>query len=174
MSRLDDELRFAFRREEPAPDFADRVMAQIAARESKRTTVWQRLLAFFQPQPFRWIMAGATAALIVAFGMWLYAQVGKPSVDRPNEMANQEPVPDVAPAPGSEPNIAENHSNVTPEVSKPSTPRRRVSNRVHTARHEKETVEKTEGEIAKERLMLALRIASAKLNEAQRIVQNDD
>jgi hypothetical protein len=53
MSRLDDELRFALRRVEPAPDFAGRVLA--GAKPPRKSTPW-------------WPVAIA-AALMVAAGL---------------------------------------------------------------------------------------------------------
>jgi hypothetical protein len=124
MSRFDfdDELRFAFRRHEPSPDFADRVMARIAQLHIQQKqerlmarTIWLRKLSeFFQPPRMKWAMAGAMAMvlLIAGFG-W----------------------------------------------------RRHIENeRLRQA-------EIAEGERAKEQVMLAMRIASAKLNVAQRKLQ---
>src|SRR6478672_4448901 len=66
MSRLDDELRVAFKRQEPSADFAARVLARIAeAKEPQPApTFWQRLRDFFSPTVMRW--AVATAALLLA------------------------------------------------------------------------------------------------------------
>lgn len=116
MNRFDDELKLAFRREEPSPDFTDRVMARIAELQKqekpREKTDWLRKLAeFFQPPQMKWAMAGAMALvlLIAGFG-WRQS--------RENE-------------------------------------RRRLA-------------EIAEGERAKEQVMLAMRIASAKLNVAQK------
>ena len=54
MNRFDDELKRAFSREEPSPDFTDRVMARVAELQKrekpKEKTGWLRRLAeFFQP-----------------------------------------------------------------------------------------------------------------------------
>lgn len=174
MSRLDDELRFALRREEPSSDFADRVLELVAARKTRKPTMWQKLLAFFQPQPIGWIAATATAALLIAAAVWPYPQVDKKSVDQRDELANQEPAPEIIPDQKQEPEIPDDRrEEVMPEPRRPQMQRRIAQRRVPSVTRP-ERVEKTEGEIAKERLMLALQIASAKLNEAQRIVQNED
>lgn len=173
MSRLDDELKFALRRVEPSVDFADRVMERIAGSETSKPTVWQKLLAFFQPQPFRWIAATAAAALLIAAGLWLYPQIGKKNIDSPGLQAAVPPAPESVP---DQPKLAsgdDQRETLIPSPVKSQTSPK-ANRRVQPVRYQKEKVEKTEGEIAKERLMLALQIASAKLNEAQKIVQNED
>ena len=136
MSKFDDELRMALRREEPSPDFTNRVMARIQAmeqsavinmqREQKKlreqNNWWQRLAGLFRPPAMRgakWAMAGAMAVVLIAaiFGATRYRE-------HQNQMAE----------------IAANAANA-------------------------------EGQRAKEQVMLAMRIASAKLNVAQRKVK---
>lgn len=121
MNRFDEELKLALRREEPSPDFADRVMARIAELQKqekpREKTDWLRRLAeFFQPPQMKWMKwatAGAMAVLLVIAGFgWL---------------------------------------------------RHRETERMRLA-------EIVEGERAKEQVMLAMRIASAKLNVAQKKV----
>lgn len=136
MSRMEEELKQALRREDPGPDFADRVLARIAALpaavpEATPETVpqkadwWQKLLLFFQalgqsfgqslsltPQ-LKLAMAGALACavLVSAVGIQRYRA------------------------------------------------------------HERALAEAAEGQKAKEQVMLAMRIASAKLNVAQKKVR---
>jgi hypothetical protein len=69
MSRLEDELRQALRRE-PAPEgFAERVLraaeSRAAVRE-ERGGLWARLGAAFQGPRLRWTAAFAAAALVFA------------------------------------------------------------------------------------------------------------
>ena len=45
MSRLDDELKIAFRRQEPSPDFAARLLERINSTPEPRPSFWQRLAA---------------------------------------------------------------------------------------------------------------------------------
>jgi hypothetical protein len=122
MSRIEDELRMALRREEPSADFSDRVMARIVAssieteREKQREKVsWRRRLAgLFHPPQVKWAMAGALSLLLIfaAFG-------------------------------------------------------------VHRRReHQRALEEMAEGQRAKEQVMVAMKIASAKLNVAQKKVQD--
>lgn len=55
MNKFEDELKMALRREEPSPDFTDRVMARInnlpaqSKQEKSRENIdwWQKLLVFF-------------------------------------------------------------------------------------------------------------------------------
>jgi hypothetical protein len=119
MNRFDEELKLALRREEPSPDFTDRVMARVAElqkREKRREGVgWLRkLVEFFQPPQMKWATAGAMAVLLVIAGFGVHL--------------------------------------------------RRESER-------KRLAEIAEGERAKEQVMLAMRIASAKLNAAQKKVR---
>ncbi len=65
MSRLEDELRSALRRENPGPDFTARVLARAAAQPAPRPKWWQ---AFTMPR-LRWAMAGALACAIAVAGI---------------------------------------------------------------------------------------------------------
>jgi hypothetical protein len=118
MNRFDEELKLALRREEPSPDFTDRVMARVAELQKQEKpgeeAGWLRRLAeFFQPPQMKWATAGAMAILLVIAGFGVHHR-------RENE-------------------------------------RRRLA-------------EIAEGERAKEQVMLAMRIVSAKLNVAQKKV----
>jgi hypothetical protein len=118
MKHFEDELRAALRPEQPAPDFAARVLeriAQLPAPEKKREKLgWrQRIAEFFQPPQLKWAMAGAMALLLVGLmiGGYRYRE------------------------------------------------------------QQRRQAEIAEGERAKEQVMLAMRIASHKLNVAQKKVQ---
>jgi len=116
MNRFDEELKLALRREEPSPDFTDRVMARIAELQKqekpREKTDWLRkVVEFFQPPRMKWAMAGAMAVVLLIAGFGVHRS-------RENERRRQ--------------------------------------------------AEIAEGERAKEQLMLAMRIASAKLNIAQK------
>ena len=118
MNRFDEELKLALRREEPSPDFTDRVMARIAELQKqekpREKTDWLRkVVEFFQPPRMKWAMAGAMAVVLFIAGFGVHRS-------RENERRRQ--------------------------------------------------AEIAEGERAKEQLMLAMRIASAKLNIAQKKV----
>ena len=118
MNRFEDELKHALRREEPSPDFTDRVMARITElqrqeKSREKTEWWKKLAEFFRPATMKWAMAGAIVCLLMfaAFGLHRYRE------------------------------------------------------------HQRAIAEMAEGERAKEQVMLAMRIASAKLNVAQKKVQ---
>lgn len=121
---LERELEKALRRHEPSHDFADRVMARIAA-ESAATHVaarselsnrWQRFTALWQMPSLQWAAAGALACLLMMFATYRYRE----------------------------------HQRIEAE---------------------RFALEQAEGERAKEQVILALQIASAKLNVAQRKVR---
>jgi negative regulator of sigma E activity len=67
MSRLEDELRNALRREEPPEGFAARVLARAAAApEPRRARAWTRLTGWFRAPVFaRAAMAGALCLVVV-------------------------------------------------------------------------------------------------------------
>jgi hypothetical protein len=118
MNRFDDELKCALHREEPGPDFTDRVMSRVAGlqkrEKSREKTGWlRRFVEFFQPHRMKWAMAGAMAILLLIAGLGVHNR-------RENE-------------------------------------RRRLA-------------EIAEGERAKEQVLLAMRIASEKLNIAKKKV----
>jgi hypothetical protein len=63
MSRLDDALREAMRRETPPGGFAERVMARVQAAPEPRT--WAGWLAAFRRPQLRWATALAAVVLVV-------------------------------------------------------------------------------------------------------------
>ncbi len=65
MSRLDDALREALRRQDPGPEFTARVLTAAAAAQPKQSW-WRALVAAFHPARVRWATAAALACLIVA------------------------------------------------------------------------------------------------------------
>src|SRR5437764_8357433 len=74
MSRLDDELKIAFQRQEPAADFAARLLARIneAPAPQARPTVWQRLASVFAMPTFGYAAVGAMALLLIIIGIALW------------------------------------------------------------------------------------------------------
>ncbi len=71
MSRLDDALREALRREEPPEGFAGRVMARIEARK-ERAGAWDGLMAAWRGPRLRW--AGALAGAVLLIGTAAYQE----------------------------------------------------------------------------------------------------
>ncbi len=133
MNRFEDELKVALRREEPSPDFTDRLMARIATEQKKeklkdieterpgeKALSWlNKLSAIFTLPQLKWAMAGAMAAVLIAsvVGVNRYRQ-HQIELQRQAEIAE------------------------------------------------------AEGQRAKEQVMFAMRIASAKLNVAQKKVKD--
>jgi hypothetical protein len=180
MSRLDDELRMAFRREQPSGDFTDRVLERIARQPVPRLKRWQTLAALFRPPKLRWVAIGATAALLVAIGAAQYAKLHPAVIDDSGKVAEtqkgegsnaagdagQVKTPDAihqAPAPKLEPNPQRNIDRHLVAVS----------NRKLNHTRPKDRGIDPEAEAAKEKVMLALHITSETLNDAQRAIRDD-
>ena len=72
MSRFEEALREALRRQEPPEGFAERVMARIQSREREAAGggvaigPWGRVLAGFRAPRLRWVAAWVVAALLLA------------------------------------------------------------------------------------------------------------
>lgn len=75
MSRLDDELKIAFRRQEPSPDFTARLIERINSSPAPRPDFRQRLAAWFSMPRFRWVAIGATAVMLIAIGVAEYGRL---------------------------------------------------------------------------------------------------
>lgn len=79
MNRLENELRSALRREEPSPDFTDRVMTRInslpakSEHEKREKIDWlAKIIAIFEPFQMKWAMAAAMALLMLFAGLSLH------------------------------------------------------------------------------------------------------
>ena len=177
MSRLDDELRKAFRRDQPSADFTARVLERVAQQPAPRARWWERLAAMLNPPKLRWVAIGVTASLLLAIGAAQYQRLQQSVVSDDGKTAENAPPPANSPEPTkalpAQPR--EEKAALTPKeryslnlARSSSTNRRRVAPRV-----ERETVLRAEGEAAKETLMLALSIASSALSEAQKAVHDD-
>jgi len=177
MSRLDDELRIAFRREQPSTEFTDRVLKQIARQPAPRVRWWRTLAALFQPPKLRWVAIGATAALLVAIGAAQYARLHPTVITDNGKVAETQPpeasgtaggvkTPDSAPeapAPKLEPKP---HRNIHRLMT--------VSNRTRNNVRPGDRVVNPEAEAAKEKVMLALYITNTMLSDAQRAISDAD
>ncbi len=199
MSRLDDELRLIYGRKEPSHDFTDRVMERIAqqsmaresmARESRpRALWWQQLAEMFTVPKVRWAAAGVAASLVIAV---LIAQYGKTPqtaseqggpVTASNGAANTAAANTAAAnsgaASGASGKLAVDAPHKEPVIAprrpvaakKNIRPAQRITERQKPAPQDQNLI--AEGEAAKQRLMLALQIASSTLGEAQRIIHDD-
>jgi len=172
MSRLDDELRKAFRRETPSADFTERVLKAVAAAPAPRRKWWDELLSLLSTPKVRLVAVGVAATLLIVLWATQSRRISGPGPD--NRHSTAESVPQVPapenrmPAPPHETTAGANEHRVASGARPRSHHRIRHDGQVSERRPE---VAKSEGEIAKEKLMLALHIAGASLNEAQRMVK---
>jgi hypothetical protein len=194
MSRLDDELKLVFQRQEPSEDFAERVLARIRVDHKPKAGFWQTLVSFFQPVAFRWAVAATAIVLAAVIGFIQYQRLHQNAVDtrqagvsqiEPNEnpVVKAQLMPQENPQSGGitkpEPKRAggDNHkSDIQPVGQQKSNPR--LHPKLKYVKHSsvkpeeavaKDARRKSEGEIAKEQLMRALFIASATVNEAKKL-----
>ena len=81
MSRLDDELKVAFQRQEPSPDFTARVLARIndAPAAPVKPSLWQRLSGLLAMPAWRYAAVGAMAVLLILIGIALLRSQPKAS-----------------------------------------------------------------------------------------------
>lgn len=187
MSRLDDELKIALRREAPSSDFVGRVMQQIAAQPRRRQSLWERLAAMFQPPRIRWVAIGVTASLIVAIGLLQLGKSQKP-VDEQTviEAVSKPPLPATDAVAGGQASEAGGNNQVgnnqvvlqehkkAAKVKRIPKQRRPAAGTETVPRNEMNLAADREGEAAKEKVMMALRIASVTLNETQKVIQGRD
>ena len=173
MSRLDDELRNAFKRQQPPADFTARVLERIARQPEPRPSLWQRLAAMVEPPKMRWVAIGVTAALLIAIGAAEYSRLANKVVDDTGKLSQAVPPPE-------EKSPAVNATEVGTDITLPNAvvvPKKHTSalkrHQLATARVEKAPEMKSEAEAAKDKLMLALSIASSALNDAQKAVHDD-
>jgi hypothetical protein len=170
MSRLDDELRKAFRREIPSADFTERVLKAVAAAPAPRRKWWDELLSLLATPKVRLVAVGVAATLLIVLWATQSRRLEVPGPDQKDSRAGVEK--QVTPAPNSFTPTPKEFANVDKEKDvvpqhpkhRPSKPRALVSER-------RLEVAKSEAEIAKEQMMLALHIASASFNEAQRMIK---
>ena len=166
MSRLDDELKIAFRRQEPSPDFTARLIERINSSPAPRPDFRQRLAAWFSMPRFRWAAAGATAVILIAIGAALYQTTVreggklaavKPAITGTDQINGwEDKASEVAAVKQPGPNLHE------PKKFRP-----------RAVAIKRETRPSPEAEAAKERVLFALQIAGATFNDAQRAIQDD-
>jgi hypothetical protein len=178
MSRLDDELRKAFRREQPPVDFTARLLERVAHHPTPRARWWSRLATLLDPPKLRWVAIGVTASLLLAIGAAQYSRLNYGVVDDNGKIAKNDPAPEAS-STGSV-TADKNHSpqDVAITTAKPAQNIKRAApsstnHRLVQARHQEARELRAEGEAAKETLMLALSIASSALNDAQKAVHDD-
>jgi hypothetical protein len=175
MSRLDDELRKAFRREQPSVDFTTRLLERVAQQPAPRAPWWHRLATLLDPPKLRWVAIGVTASLLLAIGAAQYSRLHQVVINDEGKVSLAPPPPED----GDKNPVSPDQTNDRGEVMRPKPPQnKRVAypssnHRVALARQQQERELRVEGEAAKEKLMLALSIASAALNDAQKAVHDD-
>lgn len=178
MSRLDEELKIAFKRREPSPDFTARVLERINQAPAPKPTFWQRLAAFFEIPARRWAAVGlAAAALLVAIGVMQYGRLHQQIAQVGDGVQAVMKTPSV-PIQSVEPNRANSASQSTnaPRATPINTTQRHNERRAtrHLVAYKQEPRPSPEAEAAKARVLFALQIANNTLNDAQRAIQEDN
>ena len=177
MSRLDDELRKAFRREQPSADFTQRLLEQVAMQPRPKARWWQRLATLLEPPKLRWVAIGVTASLLLAIGAAQYQRLSRVVTEENGQQATgSQP----APSPATPEDLDKKNAPVPKDsvAVRPATPVRQTSrpptrHRGLVASTQKTQELKAEGEAAKEKVLFALSIASSALNDAQKAVHDD-
>lgn len=183
--RLDDELRNAFKRELPSGDFALRVLDRVSLEPPPRLLWWQRLAMLLEPPKLRWVAIAVTASLLLAIGAVQYSRLQKGVVNDSATVANshqqshpsqgdKNPGTKEAARTGSDA-VSQNPTMVTPKTAQniKHASALATNHRPVSTRHQQERELRAEGEAAKEKLMLALAIASSALSDAQKAVHDD-
>ena len=170
MSRLDDELKIAFRRQEPSPDFTARLIERINLSPAPRPDFRQRLAAWVSMPRFRWIAIGATAVMLIAIGVAEYGRLHQTTVKDDGKLLA------VNPAATGVDQINE-WGNKTPKAHTSERPRTNIREarkfRPNAVAVRREPQPSPEAEAAKVRVLFALQVAGATLNDAQRAIQDD-
>jgi hypothetical protein len=175
MSRLDDELRKAFRREQPSVDFTTRLLERVAQQPAPKAPWWYRLATLLDPPKLRWVAIGVTASLLLAIGAAQYSSLHRVVINDNGQEAKASPPPEE----GDKNPVSHDQNKDRREKMSPKLPQnKRVvypspNHRAALARRQQERELRVEGEAAKEKLMLALSIASTALNDAQKAVHDD-
>jgi len=170
MSRLDDELKIAFRRQEPSPDFAARLIERINSSPAPRPDFRQRLAGLFAMPRFRWVAIGATAVMLIAIGVAQYGRLNQTTVKDGDKLLAVNRA-------GTGVDQINEWGNKAPKVDASEQPRTNIREprkfRPHAVAIRREPRPSPEAEAAKERVLFALQVAGATFNEAQRAIQDD-
>ena len=187
MSRLDDELKIALRRQEPSADFAERLLARLPAAPQPQRRWWDSLAEFFQPNALRLAAATAVVLLIAAIGLVQYQRSGEPASTASTKAPQTPPAEQRAAAPPEAPAVDQNNgqdeSRASSTTKSITTERRHRRVRHHHAARRPgnhnvvtnpgtpDTVvagtTRSQGEMARDQLMKALSIASTLISEAR-------
>lgn len=196
MSRLDDELKIAFQRQEPSADFAARVLAHIneTPAPQARPTLWQRLAGVFAMPALRYAAVGAMALLLIIIGIALLRSQRTAGVENAPQLAgsssdsgsekpgagsttpdrNTTPVQTGASTPDGGA-VASAGSTKSPnrDVNQPRTGGGRRQSDHHAPVVARQSPPSAEAEAAKEKVLFALQITSEALNDVQRAISDD-
>jgi len=178
MSHLDDELRKAFRREQPSVDFTARLLERVAQQPEPKARWWHRLAMLLDPPKLRWVAIGVTASLLLAIGAAQYSRLNYGVVDDNGKIAKNDPAPEASSTGSATADRDHSPQDVAITTAKPAQQIKRAApsstnHRLAQARHQEARELRAEGEAAKEKLMLALSIASSALSDAQKAVHDD-
>ena len=176
MSRLDDELKVAFRRVEPSADFAERVLRRINNPPAAKPSLWQKLKSFFEPPVARWVALGVAASLLFAIFASQYQRLQNVTPESAIEptVAVQAPAAKADTTPPQLDRAAPVEKPAPRTVKHQPAKHTAALNRNLLARQRKAQQQRVEAERAKEQILLALQIASTTLNEANKMVRGDD
>jgi hypothetical protein len=135
--------------------------------------------SFFRSAMPSLAIAATIAMLLLGLGVWLgwqRSQKGAPAPQARNESATPSTTSTpntefsaVASSPGAVPNVVEEPHRVVPRQSLVTVRRKRI--RTEAAIREVTAKELQQAEVAKDQLMMAFRLVSAKLNYAQKKAQ---
>lgn len=174
MSRLDDELRNAFRREQPPADFLARVLDRAALQPESRASWWRRLAMLLGTPRLRWVAIGVTASLLLAISAAQYSRLHKAVIVDGGKVAVLPPHSEAGDAASSKIDNHRSDAHPAPASHGRLKPRSATASHRKTPAHdERLKVTIAEARAAKEKLMLALYIASATLNDAEKAVHDD-
>jgi hypothetical protein len=178
MRNLENELRRAFKREEPSPDFTDRVMERIAAPIAPTKPVWwRRFFSIFEAPLIRWAAIGAATLLLIVIGVIGYQKSRHTDDQQAVKQEQTTPAPEQQEQQAVDPPDKAAPPENTASPNGGARPRRVVykpklrADRILAS--EKAREEMKEGLEAKRKLLLALQVTSYTLNEAQRIVREE-
>jgi hypothetical protein len=173
MSRLDDELRMAFRREPAPPGFTENLLERVREgniqRVSRRreTGWWRLVIGWFEMSNSRLARSAATVLAILVLALLAYKMTprsrerGKTAViQTPQEPRNEQ---------GASPAPIPPDDGIVAGDSQP-----RPIKVVTTGVRHRLPQPSSEAEAAKEQVMLALHIASSTLGDAQRLVREGE
>src|SRR5713101_7212484 len=118
MSRLDDELREAFRREQPSVDFTTRLLERVAQQPAPKAPWWHRLATLLDPPKLRWVAIGVTASLFLAIGAAQYSRLHQVVINDSGQEAKAAPPPEE----GDKNPVSPEQNNDRREVLSPKPP----------------------------------------------------